>query len=92
MHNVKIHECTGEVKDIMLCEIAVAQGTHQDTKLTVRWDRAVNALTSFRRWAVLPMVLGCTPTLVLMQGGDALSVCFNVISILFLLEVGPSPH
>ena len=33
------------------------------------------------------MVLGCTPTLVLMQGGDGLSICFNVISILFLLEI-----
>ena len=32
-------------------------------------------------------MLGCVPTLILMQGGDALSACFNVINVLFLSEI-----
>jgi hypothetical protein len=35
----------------------------------------------------LPTLVGAVPALVLVKGGDALSVCFNTIAILFLTEV-----
>ena len=35
----------------------------------------------------MPMLVGAVPVLVLVKGGDALSVCFNTIAILFLTEV-----
>jgi hypothetical protein len=31
--------------------------------------------------------VGSVPILVLIKGGDALSICFNTIAILFLTEV-----
>ena len=35
----------------------------------------------------LPALVVAVPMLVLFKGGDALSVCFNTIAILFLTEV-----
>jgi hypothetical protein len=35
----------------------------------------------------LPTLVMAVPFLVLFKGGDALSVCFNTIAILFLTEV-----
>jgi hypothetical protein len=40
-----------------------------------------------RRWVFLPILVATVPMLVLLKGGDALSVCFNTIAILFLTEV-----
>ena len=40
-----------------------------------------------RRWLFLPALVAAVPILVLFKGGDALSVCFNTIAILFLTEV-----
>ena len=40
-----------------------------------------------RRWVFLPVLVAAVPWLVLFKGGDALSVCFNTIAILFLTEV-----
>jgi hypothetical protein len=40
-----------------------------------------------RRWLFLPALVAAVPALVLAKGGDALSVCFNTIAILFLTEV-----
>ena len=37
----------------------------------------------------LPALVVAVPTLVLVMGGDALSVCFNTVAILFLTEVTP---
>ena len=42
-----------------------------------------------RRWVFLPALVQAVPTLVLTKSGDALSVCFNTIAILFLTEVTP---
>jgi hypothetical protein len=46
-------------------------------------------LGGVRRWVFLPVLVAAVPTLVLVKGGDALSVCFNTIAILFLTEVTP---
>lgn len=40
-----------------------------------------------RRHVFIPGLVMCVPRLVLMKGGDALSVAFNTIAILFLCEV-----
>ena len=40
-----------------------------------------------RRWLFLPTLVTAVPFLVLYKGGDALSICFNTIAILFLTEV-----
>jgi hypothetical protein len=37
----------------------------------------------------LPTLVLAVPFLVLIKGGDALSVCFNTIAIIFLTEVTP---
>ncbi len=46
-------------------------------------------LGGVRRWVFLPTLVQAVPTLVHLKGGDALSVCFNTIAILFLTEVTP---
>ena len=48
---------------------------------------ALTLLGGVRRWVFLPMLVTAVPVLVLIKGGDALSVCFNTIAILFLTEV-----
>ena len=44
-------------------------------------------LGGVRRWVFVPSLVATVPMLVLLKGGDALSVCFNTIAILFLTEV-----
>jgi hypothetical protein len=44
-------------------------------------------LGGVRRWVFLPALFYVVPNLVMIKGGDALSVCFNTIAILFLTEV-----
>jgi hypothetical protein len=80
----------GEVKDIALCSIAIERlGDNIG-----RW-RHVIAIGSFlRRAAFLPVMLNTVGLLVVMRGGDSLSVCFNTVAILFMTEVQllPSFH
>ena len=40
-----------------------------------------------RRWVFLPVLVLTMPFLVLVKGGDALSVCFNTVAILFLCDI-----
>lgn len=76
---------TAELRDIQFCLLAI---THGGGQIGQRWTRAVLVLAAIRRWAFLPRVLSCIPGLVLQEGGDALSVCFNTVSCLFLMEIG----
>ena len=48
---------------------------------------ALTLLGGVRRWVFVPSLEATVPMLVLLKGGDALSVCFNTIAILFLTEV-----
>jgi hypothetical protein len=71
-------------QDITLCAIAI---THAGDRLT-RGSRIVLALLGgVRRWVFLPTLVLVVSWLVMFKGGDALSVCFNTIAILFLTEV-----
>lgn len=40
-----------------------------------------------RRWVFLPALATVVPILVMIKGGDALSVCFNTVAILFLCNI-----
>ena len=35
----------------------------------------------------MPGLVGVIPTIVVIKGGDALSVCFNTVAVLFTLEI-----
>jgi hypothetical protein len=75
---------SGELQDIELCEIAVARA-RGGVKGGVRF--ALKFLNITRRWVFLPCLSACIPALVWIFGGDALSVCFNTVAILFLVEI-----
>jgi hypothetical protein len=47
----------------------------------------LSLLGGIRRWTFLPGLCATAPVLVLYKGGDALSVCFNTVAVLFLCEV-----
>jgi hypothetical protein len=71
-------------QDIALCAIAIG---HAGDRLSRSSRLALTLLGGVRRWVFLPMLVDAVPILVLFKGGDALSVCFNTIAILFLTEV-----
>ena len=74
----------GELKDIELCSMAVA---HAGDKLSKGWRLALGFLLWMRRWVFLPALVMDVPMLVLLKGGDALSVCLNTVAILFMCDV-----
>ena len=74
----------GELKDIELCSMAVA---HAGDKLSKGWRLALGFLLGMRRWVFLPALVMNVPLLVLIKGGDALSVCLNTVAILFLCDI-----
>jgi hypothetical protein len=76
--------CAVRPQDIELCAIAIA---HAGNRLSRGSGLALTLLGGVRRWMFLPALVGAVPTLVMYKGGDALSVCFNTIAILFLTEV-----
>ena len=62
---------------------------HAGDRLSRGSRLALTLLGGVRRWVFLPALVAAVPVLVLFMGGDALSVCFNTIAILFLTEVTP---
>ena len=73
-------------QDIALCTVAIK---HAGERLSCGVRLALTLLGGVRRWVFLPALVVAVPTLVLVMGGDALSVCFNTVAILFLTEVTP---
>ena len=71
----------GELKDIELCALSV---THAGDGLSRGWHRAFTVLGGVRRRIFLPALVTSVPLLVMLKGGDALSVCFNTVAILFM--------
>jgi hypothetical protein len=71
-------------QDITLCAIAIA---HAGDRLSCGSRLTLNLLGIVRHWVFLPALVGSVPIMVMYQGGDALSVSFNTIAILFLTEV-----
>ena len=62
----------GELKDISLCSVAIAQ--HKAT-LTWQWQFGLTLLGGMRRWTFLNTIVCVVTQLVFLQGGDAQSVC-----------------
>ena len=77
-------QVVGELKDVELCSIAIK---HAGDKLSKGWRIALGVLLWMRRWIFLPSLVGAIPALVMIKGGDALSVCFNTVAILFLCDI-----
>jgi hypothetical protein len=74
----------GPTQDITLCAVAIA---HAGDRLSRGSRLGLTLLGGMRRWLFLPVLVAAVPFLVLVKGGDALSVCFNTVAILFLTEV-----
>jgi hypothetical protein len=75
-----------ELKDNILCAIAAKRGIARGL-LSNRWEWALWAVAVARRYMFLPALLNCVPLLILLKGGDALSICFNAVALMFLLSV-----
>ena len=73
-----------ELRDIKLCLLALDRA---DPPLPVGWRLALRGLAIVRRYTFLPALVTAVPAVVVFQGGDALSILFNTVAVLFLTEV-----
>ena len=71
-------------QDIELCALAIR---HAGDRIAPAYRFVLSLLGGMRRWTFLPTLVGAAPILVLFKGGDALSVCFNTVAVLFLCEI-----
>lgn len=76
-----------ELKDIMLVRFAIEKAGNDDARLSSKWRWAFWLLECLRRFAFLPILTICIPTLVLVVGSDTVSVCLNTVAILFLSQI-----
>ena len=80
-----------ELEDIKLCQfLAQQRGGESESSLAASpaWVRpALFMLAAARQFGFLPMVSQSIPALVMWRGSDALSICFNGLAVLFLLEI-----
>ena len=60
---------------------------HAGDRIAPTYRFALSLLGGIRRWTFLPCLVMAAPFLVLYKGGDALSVCFNTVAVLFLCEI-----
>lgn len=72
----------GELKDIELCNIAIERLGEN----IGQWRHVIVLGTFLRRAMFLPVMLNTVGLLVVIRGGDSLSVCFNTVAILFMAE------
>lgn len=79
-------QVAGELKDIALCTISL-EHLPASTMISPAWRYGLAAIGLVRRWVFLTLLVISVPLLVVYKGGDALSVCFNTIAILFMTEI-----
>ena len=60
---------------------------HAGDRIAPAYRFVLSLLGGMRRWTFLPTLVLTAPVLVLFKGGDALSVCFNTVAVLFLCEI-----
>ena len=60
---------------------------HAGDRIAPAYRFVLSLLGGMRRWTFLPTLVLTAPALVLWKGGDALSVCFNTVAVLFLCEI-----
>ena len=77
-------QIVGELKDIELCVMAVHRA---EKKLSLFYRGVVVTMLNMRRWAFLTFLNIDVVLVVVYGGGDALSVCFNTIAVLFMCEI-----
>ncbi len=73
----------GELKDIRLCSLAISH----NADLAKTWIVALRFLGTVRQFVFLPLLMLTVPYLVVLKGGDALSICMNSVAVLFLCEI-----
>ena len=73
-----------EINEIILCELTRLRFSQESSCIVWTCLEHVNAF--LRRFLLLPLVLMSAVCLVVGRGGDALSVCFNALALVFLLE------
>jgi hypothetical protein len=62
----------GELQDIHMCELAIARAGNN---LSVGWRVALRLIVVVRRWAFLGFLVVAVAWMIILKGGDALSVC-----------------
>jgi hypothetical protein len=74
-----------ELRDIKLCEFTLRQYAGESS---AAWaSSTVWALCVVRQFGALPMMVVGISDLVLWRGSDSLSICFNALAVLFILDV-----
>ena len=73
-----------ELRDITLCLLALDR---VDPPLPAGWRVVLRGLATVRRYTFLPALVSAVPAVVVYRGGDALSICFNTVTVLFLAEI-----
>ena len=73
----------GEMKDILLCELAIGRAG-DNIPAGYRW--VLHCINILRRWGFLPALFNAFYVLIRTQGADAMSVCFNTIAATFLVS------
>ena len=80
---VSIAMC-GELRDILMCSAAInAAGD----RLPPRWRTGALLLIGLRRHSFLAIFPGVILVVVTSLGADALSICFNTVAVLFLVDI-----
>jgi hypothetical protein len=78
-----------ELKDIKLCHAAIGQAAD---RITRSWQLVLLLILGFRRWVFLPGMVATAPTLVLLRGGDGLSICANTVAVIFLCQINSASY
>ena len=73
-----------ELRDITLCLLALDRA---DPPVPAGWRVALRTLAVVRRCTFLPLLVLMIPLVVVFKSGDALSICFNTVAVLFLAEI-----
>ena len=77
--------CAGELRDIKLCQITFEQRNGAGAPLWVRG--LLFMLIAVRQYTFLPYLVHIVAMLVMHRGSDAISICFNAVAVLFLLDI-----
>jgi hypothetical protein len=75
----------GELRDIKLCQITFAQRGGANAPMWVR--SLLFVLIAVRQYTFLPYLVHIVAMLVMHRGSDAISICFNAVAVLFLLDI-----
>ena len=76
----------GEVRDTMLCEVAVA-AIRERSGAPRGWRVAIALLNMLRLFGFLPCILAAVIALVHFRGASTLAICLNSVAVLFLAEL-----